>query len=58
MDANIIHISQENKNNIFNLRIIVKGLFSQNTEENMVNKEKEIKKILEEDLRFTTSHIV
>lgn len=61
LEANIVHISQENRNNIFNLRIIVKGLYSQGVEENNVrikNKEKELKETLEKDVRFTDCHVV
>lgn len=58
MDANIIHISQENQDGTFNLRIIVKGLVPQEIEKNTENKEKILSEILKNDSRFAISHIV
>ena len=58
MDANIIHISQENQDNIFNLRIIVKGLVPSDTEESVIDKEKEFREILKGDSRFTSCYVV
>lgn len=60
LDANIIHINQENRDDVFNLRIIVRGLFSQNTVENAseTDKEKELKETLDKDTRFTDCRVV